>query len=464
MSTQDPFWNPDTYRMWVRSRYGEGSVVRFEAAVEDSLRIAKLLALETQAEFPSYREIYKQALKASDRVMLRYATIDPRDATLLQRLRPIQLEEIARYYRDRTGQWKSPLRVAVLYAGAMHEDYKGRVKEPDEAALKAYFDKNSLSFKEGDKIPEFAAVRDKVYRKWLRSELEQDLYNIGWEFRIAVDSALAPLRDSKGELTTAQMLQVFEEKRAEFEKRGTPFRIGTTLPFARSEAEETKKREGIGSDSKVETFALTDAKLGTLHRSVDKTETGCFIYAVFKRVEPKEVPLSREIEEMIRGRLTQEQIDRLAEHEAKRIATLLQAQGAEAVEKQTRITFLETKYFSANPDSARDLDARIMGVADEEVAERLPQTLSKLPEIGSATHLSFSRGRNPARHYVVAQLADRYRAPVPEIGDKVKEIRGQEISLGRLHKKEAFRKVTLERSGFDALIKPAATESAPPGP
>jgi hypothetical protein len=452
-------WSRERYIEWVRGFFGVPPS-HFEQALGHSLMIGKYLQLLTQTEFGSYRELYENQLKNSVKIRVQSATLDPRSPEISFHLKPVQIEEVGKFYRANRERMKSPPRAQVLYVGASYEKFKSRAGAVDEKTLKTHYENNKDRFKEGPEDGRrqltFDEARARVEEHWLRGKLETDLYSLTWTLRNEISEEINALMDRKRKekkdyvLTAPDALALVEEVVKKRNARNEPFVYDITDSFSQQDVVEMKKHSAIGTESKVERFAFeSSAAVGNLYDSVDKTEKGCFTYLLYRKIDARDLPLTRRLEEQIRTQLRNEQLSGLARDRAQKISKFAGEHGMRAAALKFGLNFKPSGAFSPEERSQDDS----IYPSDPALSTQVQQAARKIARLGEATVVSFTPERDP--QFAVVVLDDRYMSPVGSIDEKVQRERIRANEERRVSIKEKLREATLTGAGIEEILKKA---------
>lgn len=447
-------YTKQSYVQWVQLVFPQSSPKQFEDAVGMALKIAKLLNLQTMTEFTSYRELYENGAKEAQKVRVRAAVVDPKSHAISAQLRPITLEEVGKFYKQNRHLMKSPPLARIAYVSASYRNFKNKAGDMSEKTLQEYYEANKGLFTEGEgeakKQLSCEEAREKVEEKWLRSKLETDLYHLAWELKNEISDEMDAQAKKTGKaLAIPEIEAIVDQKIKARNAKGEAFEFGLTDLFSRQQSGEVKRT--LGSDTKVENFAFPGGASpaeGDIWNGVDKTEKGCYLYVMYKKIEPKELPLTRRMEEDIRKRLQDQQLAELGREYAKKVAKHVTEHGYRDAARNFGLTFALGGFFSAEGRGAGDEDPFPQ---DKDLSPQIPGTVKKLTSIGQATWAAFSRDRKPM--FGVVMLDDRFVAPLDKSDDAIKDERARLNEERRLSLKERLRGEITRDAGLEEILK-----------
>jgi hypothetical protein len=447
-------------RIWAQAMFRlEPKQLAF--AVEALVRAARFLSLNTIDIQPSYAEVTAHRLDQNRQARFRYAVVSARDSRLLRTLRPIRIEEIYKFYKQNRKSFQSPPVARLLTVSATFDEIVKRIPEPPEAELKAVFEQDPKAYQsEGQPIPKFAEVRDKVLES-VRKRRARDVANeISWLLWNDARSGVAAFRErSQKDPDGQEVLRIIEAKAREIRTlRGYEFRIRLTDLFTEKQADNVKQDEGLGAKSAIERFAFDpDRRPGDLSGLVEETETGFHFYAIYRTLPPKELPLTRRFEEMIRIRLEQDELVRVAEHEAKAAAGTVEKFGIHEAERRHRLQFMLSGYFPPYVEGAGGFGVDT-GISDQQISTAIYALSGRLKGVGSADveRILDRQPKAQLRGFLVGQLDDIYRPPPQEIAREIQRERERKTVFLRNREKEKIRTAILNEAG---PLRPHAEDS-----
>jgi len=439
-------------------------------AVSAALRVSKFLSQNTADVFPSFSAVYSDRLDQSRQVRFRYSLVRANDPRLLQKLRPIRVEEIFKHYKQNRSTFQSPPIAQLLYVSAAFDEFAKRVPDPTEADLKAHFDADPRAFAAPDsqQLPKFEDVRARVADA-VRKRRARDVANeVSWLLWNEVKAGIAQFKEKhQKDPDGKDAFRIAEAKIVELRAlKGHDFKYLLTEYFTQKQAEQIKKDNALGDKAGIERFAFaTDRKAGELSELVEETETGFHFYVMYRLMPSREVPLTRRLEELIRARLEKDELVRVAEVEAKAVAETAEKSGLHEAERRHRVGFTQSGYFepySGDPYSQPNIAT---GISDRSISESIFVLSAQLKNVGSAGVEMVGeapvRGRpRGIRGYVVGVLDDAYYAPAKEISRDVSSERGRRIVSLRNLEKEKLRLSILKEAGL--MKQPGSEPEAPP--
>lgn len=448
-------------RIWARTMFGL-TPKELAFAVESLIRAARFLSLNTIDIHPSYAEVTARHLEQVRQVRFRYAVVNAREPRLLRTMRPIRIEEIYKFYKQNRKSFQSPPVARLLTVSAPFEEIVRRIPDPPEADLKAAFDQDPKAYQiEGQPIPAFAEARERVLES-IRKRRARDVANeIAWLLWNEVRSGIASFRErAQKDPDGQEVLRIIEAKARDIRTlRGHEFRIRLTDLFTERQADTVKQDEGLGTKSTIERFAFSpDRKPGDLSGMVEETETGFHFYAIYRTLPSRELPLTRRFEEMIRLRLEQDELVRVAEHEARTAARTIEKLGVHEAERRHRLQFTVSGYFSPYVEEGGGQFGMETGISDRFVSDAVYRLSGRLQSVGSADIESVQE-RQPKvqlRGFLVGQLDDIYYPKPDEVSREIQRAREKKLVLLRNQEKEKIRQAILKEAG---ALRPRADDS-----
>lgn len=497
----------------------------FERAFEDSLLIAKLLQLYNEVEFPEYQEMYKNTLQNTRKMRVLYTTIDPNDPKYLRAVTTPKREEIERYYRKNKARFRAKEMAQVVVVGAFYDDWKQRIADPDEKTLKDLYEKHKTEYKEGDKQLDFEQAKEKVKDKYKQAKAQEELTdNAGpiWELHRAIRSGIEALKQEDRN-DAAKVLDVIENALRPLGDRGIPLKRTVTIPFTRREAPDVKKQirltdgsvKDLGEKSTMDQFAFDSRKkVGDVSNPDSKSDQGVFIYMIQAKQGAKELPLTRQVEDVITQILRREQVARRVEKEVQDVVAIINQEptedeirryyeqnkdkykqgdrqqsleevkplvrndlrakqpitdpfaGLAAAGRKFKLSFKSTDYFAPPPKGGNPWLMRSQGeptgVEEPEIDQAIRSVVGNLTEMGRAASTPAQRERKPIQVIVVVE--DFYYAPVENIEASVESKRGEEITKARTLAKRKWREAQIEGAKLDDKLTEKSEKSEPSHP
>lgn len=139
---QNGVFSMDAYTRAVASMGSFGSIQQFEAYLANDITLRKLSSVVGAGSFMSQMEVDAQVAAITDKITFKYATIEPGDES-----KNVAVDDAAvkAYYDDNTDSYKLQDRVAVKFASLPVSNFLASVTVPDDD-IADYYDSNPSKY------------------------------------------------------------------------------------------------------------------------------------------------------------------------------------------------------------------------------------------------------------------------------------------------------------------------------
>lgn len=332
----------------IAERFFQARVETVQEWIHDLAVIDKLLGLVEESEFAPYEKVYDEVLRGQTLARAWIASFDPKNYA--RDLKPVRMEEVAKYYEKNKERFRVPDKVVVSYLLLDLEDLKKRAPDPAEDEIKKYYDNNPAEFRKPhehqpgevhreDEKPEYKPldeVRAEIASKLKTDKAKQEGRKITSEVNRDIGAT-----HKDGKIPE----NVFDLMKDKYKAQGIALAHDVTTSFDVKHVDDVEK--AVGTGSRLSSWAFEkNRKEGDIIDKADETSKGFVFYRIQRKVDSY-VPndLTEPVRERIVKVLQKEQLRKRTQQAATTVVQEITANGFAAARRKFAAEWQPTKYF-----------------------------------------------------------------------------------------------------------------------